>query len=333
MRLFLREHLPLVLVQLVVLTAVLLVFWLDGYRNLPTALYSLFLGLVGLGAYLCWRYFSHRDLYRKLTEMPSTMEESIRSSGHQPMSEALDQLMKHQYRHYQNSLLALEQKKSEHLTFMNQWVHQMKTPLSIIHLTVQEGDSPAYTSIREEADRLEKGLETVLYTARLESFQQDFRVEPVGLRQIAEKAVHENKRLFIRNYVYPEVQMEEGLEVESDAKWLIFALSQLLTNAIKYSKVNQTVTLTARHTGKEIILEIRDRGIGIPQHDLKRVWEPFYTGDNGRTHRESTGMGLYLVREICRNLGHGLELDSRIDEGTTARIIFREGITSNLTDL
>jgi OmpR family two-component system sensor histidine kinase YxdK len=333
MRLFWREHLPLILVQLVQLSLVVAVFLLDGYRNLPTALYAWFLGLVGLAGYLGWRYLSHRELYRRLSEPFSDLEQVLRPASRHPLEEAVDGLVRGQYRQYQDNLLSMEQRQADHLSFINQWVHQMKTPLSILHLTVQDGDDPAYASVREEADRLEQGLETVLYAARLESFRRDFRVAPAELRAIAERAVSENKRLFIRSQVYPEVRADEDLFVETDAKWLGFAVSQLLTNAIKYSAKNGKVTLSAVRTAEAVVLEVRDRGIGIPSHDLKRVTEPFYTGDNGRTHRESTGMGLYLVQEICRNLGHELRLDSAPGEGTCVSIVFRAGVLPNLTKL
>jgi signal transduction histidine kinase len=60
-----------------------------------------------------------------------------------------------------------------------------------------------------------------------------------------------------------------------------------------------------------------------------RVFEPFYTGENGRKFRESTGMGLYLTKEAAEYLGHRIELDSKVGEGSTFRIIFR--VTQNLT--
>lgn len=323
MRLFVREHLPLIGIQILQFAVVILVYWLDGYRNWPTALYAAFLGMVGLAGYLSYRWFSHLDYYRRLSEPLESLEASIQSRGRTPASEALDRLLSEQFRLYQGRLQAYEQKRNEHHTFMNQWVHQMKTPLSVIQLTVQDRDEPDYASIREEADRLEKGLETVLYAARLESFKHDFRVEPVSLKQIADTAVHENKRLFIRHAVYPEVRIAGEMAVQSDAKWLLFALQQLVVNAIKYSPENGKVAITAYPAGQDAVLEVRDRGIGIPLCDQRRVFEPFYTGENGRRFRESTGMGLYLVREICRKLGHEVELESREGEGTVVRLVFR----------
>jgi|HigsolmetaAR203D_1030402.scaffolds.fasta_scaffold00490_25 signal transduction histidine kinase len=323
MKLFIREHIPLILIQIIQLFLVLLVYWLDGYRNLPTALYSTFIGLLLLTAYLVYRYVSHRRFYRRLSGSLATLDESLQTSGQSPLARALDDLLNSQYRHYKEQLKIWETKRRDHITFMNQWVHQMKTPLSVIHLTVQGEDDPRYASIREEAERIDKGLETVLYAARLEAFEHDFAVEPVPLRKAVERVIHENKRSFIRNHVYPDVQVDEMLFVDSDAKWLHFMLNQLLSNAIKYSSGSQQkILFSSQVEGREARLTVRDYGVGIPASDLKRVFQPFYTGENGRKFRESTGMGLYLVKEICIRLGHRVEIESKVGEGTAVTLIF-----------
>lgn len=323
MRLFIREHLLLIVIHIIQLFLVLLVYWLDGYRNLPTALYSVFLGFVVLTGYLIYRYISHRSFYQRLSRSLADLDESLQTSGQTPLAKALDELLDSQYRRYRQQLKIYETRRRDQLTFMNQWVHQMKTPLSVIHLTVQQEEDPRYESIREEAERIEKGLETVLYAARLEAFEQDFAVERLSLRGAVERVIHENKRSFIRNHVYPEVRIDESLCVESDAKWLHFMLNQLLSNAIKYSSGSQQkIVFNARTTETEVGLSIRDSGVGIPKSDLKRVFQPFYTGENGRKFRESTGMGLYLVQEICRHLGHRVTLESEVGEGTTVTLWF-----------
>ncbi|MNJ59699.1 Sensor histidine kinase GraS [compost metagenome] len=74
--------------------------------------------------------------------------------------------------------------------------------------------------------------------------------------------------------------------------------------------------------GNEAVVEVIDLGIGIPAADIKRVFDPFFTGDNGRGMRESTGMGLYLTKEAADRLGHGVELTSEVDRGTEVRIVF-----------
>ncbi|MBD2846475.1 sensor histidine kinase [Paenibacillus sp. IB182496] len=330
MKLFWREHLPLIGLQLLTLATLVLIFWLDGYRNAMTVLYAVFLGLVLLSGYLTYRYITRRALYRRLSEPLPTLDASVLTHGRAPLAEAMDRLLRTQYDHYQERLIRWEKRQQEHLTFMNQWVHQMKTPLSVIHLTVQEHEGDGYASIAEEAERIERGLETVLYAARLEAFEQDFQVESLPLRTIVERAIHEHKRLFIRSRVYPEVQVPGEVRVETDAKWLLFVLGQLTSNAVKYSAGTETrVVYAAAREPDAIVLEVRDRGVGIPQRDLRRVLQPFYTGDNGRTHRESTGMGLYLAAQICERLGHRIELRSEVGVGTTVRLHFLS--SANLT--
>jgi two-component system, OmpR family, sensor histidine kinase YxdK len=76
------------------------------------------------------------------------------------------------------------------------------------------------------------------------------------------------------------------------------------------------------------VLEIRDQGVGIPKSDLKRVFQAFYTGENGRTFKESTGMGLYLASEVGGKLDLRLELESEVGAGTAARIVFDRKLTT-----
>lgn len=131
------------------------------------------------------------------------------------------------------------------------------------------------------------------------------------------------RRYFIQNGVYPELQIQDAIKVESDAKWLTFILSQLVTNAVKYSSgTGEKVILSAYHRGKNVVLEIRDQGVGIPKQDLRRVFDPYYMGENGKTFSESTGMGLYLVEEVCKKLQHRIELESDVGKRTTVRLHF-----------
>ncbi|MFS0644233.1 sensor histidine kinase [Siminovitchia sp. 179-K 8D1 HS] len=323
MKLFIRDHTPIMVTVIVQLLAVLFIFWLDGYRHFSVALYALFIGLFIFVCYLCYRFISHRAFYERLSSRFQYLEEANQTYGDAPLAAALGHLLKSQYIYYINRLNSYEEQRNMHATFINQWVHQMKTPLSVIELTVQEEENPHFSSIREEADKLGKGLEMVLYAARLETFEHDFKVERVSLKKLALQAIHENKRLFINSHVYPEVKMDDDVVVESDEKWMTFILNQLITNAVKYSGgKNKKVTMAAFYRGRGVFLEIRDQGIGIPKTDIKRVFHPFYTGENGRIYRESTGMGLYLVKEVCERLGHHIDIQSEVGVGTTVHITF-----------
>lgn len=323
MKLFWREHLPLAGFTCLQLLLVLLVFWYDGYDRPLTAAYALFLGLFVFALYLGYRYATHRLMYKRLTDPPASLTSTIQLADAAPLSRAVDETIDHQYRYYQQQLKVWERKQQEHLAFMNQWVHQMKTPLSVIELITQDAEDPKLASISEEADQMKRGLEMVLYMARLDTFEHDFHVEKKSLRDIVHEVVHENKRYFIRSYVYPDIQIDPELTVETDVKWLRFVLQQIVTNAIKYSAGSRTkVTATAYTEGRAVVLEVTDRGAGIPKQDVKRVFQPFFTGENGRKYKESTGMGLYLAKEIIGKLNHEIELESEEGQGTTVRIIF-----------
>ena len=114
----------------------------------------------------------------------------------------------------------------------------------------------------------------------------------------------------------------EGLNrsVHTDEKWAEFILGQLLQNAARYRREDPVITISARPLGKQILLSVRNNGIGIPAHKLPRVNQRGYTGTNGRTRGGSTGMGLYL----CKKLAVFLELELRItseEEGSGTEAI------------
>ena len=99
----------------------------------------------------------------------------------------------------------------------------------------------------------------------------------------------------------------------TDEKWLLFVVEQVLSNALKYTREG-SITITMEHPKT---LVIRDTGIGIAPEDLPRIFEKGYTGLNGRTDRKATGLGLYLCRRVCENLGIGLRAESTPGTGTT----------------
>lgn len=333
MILFLREHFLLILVQVVQFAIIFALYWLEGNRNLSVGLYAVFIGFFFLACYLIYHYYSRRMFYKRLSESFLSLEDSIRSTEQSPISTALDTLLKNQYKHYETQIKKLEHQQEEHLKYIDQWVHQMKTPLSVIELTAQTLDEPDSSNIREETQRMQTGLNTVLYMARLRSIERDFHIKPVLLTKVINEVNGENKRFYIRNKVYPKLNVErKGIVVETDEKWLFFIVSQLIHNAVKYSsgKCNN-IMISIYQRGEEAVLEVKDFGVGIPEVDKKRVYQPFFTGENGRLFRESTGMGLYVTMEAIKHLDHRIELESEQGEGATFRVVFAP--TQNLTGM
>ncbi|MFD4850199.1 sensor histidine kinase [Bacillus mycoides] len=323
MKLFLRDHFAFFLLYVLNFGIIFVLYdAVDGFQN--NKFYFIVLSLYLFICFLAYRYVRNRRMYHRLSEPPEKMEDAFIERATAPMPHSVNELVRTQYRLFQKDLQTFEVKQQEHQLFINHWVHQMKTPVSVMQLMVLEmEDEHLIPKFKKELERLNQGLDMALYMARLNNFHEDFHVETISLKDAVTKNINGLKELFIRNGVFPVLEVHSSLKVASDAKWLKFIIYQLMTNAVRYSgERGKKVFLSAYRNGKDIILEVRDEGVGIPQEDIRRVFEPFYTGKNGRAFGESTGMGLYIVSKICDYLGHSVKLDSEVGKGTTIKIIF-----------
>ncbi|WP_369902078.1 sensor histidine kinase [Bacillus manliponensis] len=327
MKLFLRDHFAFFLLYALNFGIIFLLYdAVDGFQN--NKIYFIVLSLYLFICFLAYRYVRNRRLYNRLSEQPEKMEDVFIERAHAPIPYSVNELVRTQYRLFQKELQTYEVKQQEQQLFMNHWVHQMKTPVSVMQLMVLEmEDEHLIPKFKKELDRLNQGLDMALYMARLNNFHEDFHVESISLKDTVTKNINSLKELFIRNGVFPVLEVHSDLTVVSDAKWLKFIIYQLMTNAVRYSgERGKKVFLTAKRNGKDIVFEVRDEGVGIPQEDIRRVFEPFYTGKNGRIFGESTGMGLYIVSKICSYLGHSVKLESEVGEGTNVKIIFHNAM-------
>lgn len=323
LKLFITEHLSYVIFQVFVVLFILMLYWLEGFRNFETALYSIVMSIVLIASFLTIRYMLRRRYLKKIVELPKRMEDALQKNAKTMEYYHTEEYIHELYRLYQYEVQSLYAKQARQYKFTNQWIHQMKTPVAVLDLLLQE-DELDKRSVQEEVERLKRGLEMVLMNARLENFQEDLQVEQVNLKQLITSTINENKRLFITNRVFPEVKMEEDTVVMSDSKWLKFVIMQFITNAVKYTfEENKKIFVEAITQADSVVLCVTDQGIGIPKSDLSRVTKPFFTGENGRKTGESTGMGLYIAQEICTKLGHELQFESEVGVGTTVKIIFQ----------
>ena len=322
LRLFIREHISYIIFQVFVVGFILLLYWLEGFRNVETAVYSILMSVVLIVTFLTVRYMLRRRYLNKILELPQSMEMALQKDAKTREYLQTEKYMQQLYKHYQHEVQQLYASQTRQYKFMNQWIHQMKTPLSVLELLLQEQEVDKQ-SMQEEVDRLKRGLDMVLMTARIENFQEDLQVEQVNLKAIVTSVINDNKRLFITNRVFPQVEIDEAIVVMSDSKWLQFCIMQFITNAVKYTfEDHKKVYISATKEQHQIRLQVKDEGIGIPKSDLSRVVKPFFTGENGRKTGESTGMGLYLAQEILQKLGHQLTIDSQINEGTVVSVYF-----------
>ena len=329
---YLLDRLPLLAGFAVALLFLLLVVHLGvAPLSLGDAAYIVLLGAVATAALLAVDHRRQRPFRRAVARRLEAPEGVELGAAPLPPAKTREQrafaeLMARAQRQALGALQEHRRSAEQHRSFVDLWVHQMKTPLAVLELTAeQQDDSDAWRSVAEEVDHLAHGLELMLTSARLERFELDLKPTQVDLADLARAGVNGIKASWIRHGVYPSVLAPDGpMTVESDPKWLAVVLRQLLTNAIKYSPRGGRVRVEARALGGGAAsLSVADEGMGIPPEDVPRVFERFFTGANGRRTQASTGMGLFLAAEICRRLGHELGVETAVGEGSPFTVTLR----------
>lgn len=199
------------------------------------------------------------------------------------------------------------------------WAHQIKTPIASMRLKLQNEDSATSRKLTADLNRIEQYVEMVLAFLRLDSDSTDYVFREYELDGIIRQCV----KKFSGEFIGKKLTLNyEPLEVSvlTDEKWLCFVVEQVLSNALKYT---QSGCITISMAGERRLC-IRDTGIGIAPEDLPRIFEKGFTGFNGREDKKASGLGLYLCKRVCDNLGIAISAESKIDEGTAVYLEFPE---------
>lgn len=292
------------------------------------ALYELPVEAVGYGAALCaflgviLVVLDYRAFYARHKRLESLSREiTVTAAGLPvpwgPLEEKYQAVIRVLYEDKLGLTGQMRQRYTDLVEYYTVWVHQIKTPIAAMGLLLQgeEADTPHHRELREELQRIEHYVEMVLCYLRLEAPATDYLIREYDLDGILKQAVRKYASQFIRRKIRLEYEPLNG-RVLTDEKWLLFVIEQILSNALKYTRSGTiAITLEAPKT-----LCIRDTGMGIAPEDLPRIFDKGYTGFNGRTDKKASGIGLYLCRRICRNLGHQISASSVAGRGTEIRI-------------
>ena len=191
------------------------------------------------------------------------------------------------------------------------WVHQIKAPIAVMKVMLQQEDTPENRELSAELFRVEQYVEMALCYVRLGEGASDLVIQEYDLDPVIRKAVRKYAGQFIRRKIR---LIYEGTDVRvlTDEKWLSFIIEQLLSNAVKYTAEGSV--MISVDEGKK--LSVTDTGIGISPEDMPRIFEKGYTGYNGRLDKKSTGLGLYLCRKAADMLGHVLTAESEPGKGS-----------------
>ncbi len=213
--------------------------------------------------------------------------------------------------------------------------HELKTPITSIKgfiETLKDGGiedddvrNHFYEIINMETDRLIELVEDILTLSFLDN---DNNLKTIPKERIEIKKEIE-KVIYMLDMACREKRIDLKVDIQDDLPRICFNKDyfrqmsiNLLSNAIKYSNDGGEITIKTSWNGDKVKLTISDKGIGIPEKDIHRIFERFYRVDKGRARKEGgTGLGLAIVKHIVQSQGASIKVDSKVGEGTTFTVL------------
>ncbi len=316
---FLKDRLLLIMFYLLNIICVVLFFHLSEPAN-KEYFYPMLIGLFFLTVYLFIDWFRFYPTNRAIEMLKKGQNVELAATTEE--QKAFQQLLDKAVSEYTKENNELKEQSKERISMLSHWMHHLKTPVSVIELILTNKEkTETLEKIQQENKRLHTSIEQGLTMIRMDQFENDFEVQTVDLIVSLRKLINARKKEWIYRSLYPVIESsEENAIIITDPKWNEILIDQIISNGIKYSGLKEgskKLVFMVERVDNHIHLSIIDEGVGIPPYDLERVFQPFFTGENGRKHRNSTGIGLYLSKKIADKLGVKITIQSEHGDGTT----------------
>ena len=216
--------------------------------------------------------------------------------------------------------------------FVSDASHELKTPLASIRLLTDsilqadnmDGDTARefLIDIGDEAERLTRITEKLLTLTRLDT-AREIHTAPVDVKTVVERVEHMLTPLARAAEVKLELSLQRGCVIRATEDDLYQVAFNLMENAVKYNLPGGTVTVTLERQGDQVILQVEDTGVGIPEADLPKIFDRFYRVDKARSRAAGgTGLGLSIVRDTVLQHDGTVTARRREPEGTCFEVRF-----------
>ena len=333
---FLKEkiiQLLLLLFALATIEIFLMIYSFDNFIKIYIPLIILIFYFLGLFP----EYFAKKKYYKNIQNTLDQLDEKyliteiIRTPNFiegKILNDTIEQIDKAMHENVNKYKYVQEDYKE----YIELWIHEIKLPLATSKMIIENNKSPVTKSIEAELDSIENYIEQALYYARSNTVEKDYYIKKCTLKEIVNESIKKNKKSLIEEKVEINIHDLDNI-VNTDSKWLIFILNQLIQNSVKYrnKKITSKIEIYSIQKKDNTILYIKDNGIGIKESELSRVFEKGFTGTNGRlSNKKSTGIGLYLCKKLCQKLGISIEITSLQGKETELRLIFPNSSFINL---
>ena len=211
----------------------------------------------------------------------------------------------------------------ERRAFLANVSHELRTPVSNVQVTIEALERGAvdelelrdrfFQTIKEETKRLSGLIHDLLDLGRLEAGVTLLEIQAIALQSVISRAIRAMEVRMQAKNVTVQVDVDD-LRVMGDSERLLQAFLNLLDNAIKYSTPSACIFIAASRHKQQALISIRDQGSGIPETDLPRIFEQFYT--TSRSSKQSgVGLGLAIARRIIEAHGGSITASSKAGQG------------------
>lgn len=299
-----------------------LVYWTEsdlGNSSLEYMIQGIFVFFV---IYICIDYFILRSrikrIQRFITNGASDEENFIYPIDNIYTNEVLKLLT--DFNAYK---MKTEEQYTDELDFITKWVHDVKVPISAIYLLLEGLEEENAEKIEMQISYIEQYTQNVLYHMKSKSFHDDYKISKVSTQMIISSALKRYATFFSNKKIVLTL-CENSFDVLTDEKWSGYIISQILSNAVKYTPEHGEIKIRVFERGNKTIISVWNTGNGIDGKNIDQIFKRGYTSQNKRSGSSSTGYGLYLSKKLADRMGHDLFAVSKENEYVEFCLVFSQ---------
>ncbi|MCR4670778.1 MAG: sensor histidine kinase [Saccharofermentans sp.] len=307
---YLRSRLPVIIFYIIFITIYALYLTLMSV-DIKIVIYPAAVSTVILLIFLSLDFLRNRHKANVLSRVKDFVQAQAIPSSEEITEECYQEIISSLSSQYKKDLEEYKSRSSDYSDYINMWVHQIKNPIASMRLELNDIDSEESRRLKGELNRIEHYVDMVLVYSKLNADTTDYVFEKTNIKDACSSAVKKFKENFISMGLSLSMEADDTI-VLTDRKWLEFILEQYISNALKYTSEGK---IRIYNEGPKVFVE--DTGIGIRPEDKERIWEKGYTGINGRTVGNSSGLGLYLVKKTADKLNHSVGASDSPSGGST----------------
>ncbi len=215
---------------------------------------------------------------------------------------------------------------SDYENYVEVWVHEIKLPLSLLTLVLDNKKDEMPDDVCFKLDyarnQIQNNIVQILFYYRVRSEKSDLLFESVDCKELIDMILEDYKLLLDEKKFKVTVNGENKF-IYTDRRSFEFIVSQIVSNSIKYCGANPELDIFIREKEDTAILSFRDNGCGVKSCDLPYIFNKGFTGDSGELRKKSTGMGLYLVKQLSEMLKIDIGVNSEWQDGFEITLVIK----------